>query len=302
MIIPDYQTIMLPLLNYAKDGKPHSLHNAVDDLATIFKLSESEKRELLPSGKQPIFENRVGWARTYLKKARLLDSTQRGYFCITERGKIALNQNLSKIDGHFLDQFEEFREFKQMKREKPSQATLNQTPAEQTPLELLDNAYQKISDSISYDLLQTVKSCSPSFFEKLVIDLLLNMGYGGSRAEAGQTIGSTGDEGIDGIIKEDRLGLDIIYIQAKRWEGVVGRPEIQKFAGALQGQRAHKGIFITTSYFSKEANEFAEDIDRKIILIDGRRLTELMIEYNVGVSPMDIYELKRIDNDCFSEE
>ena len=220
---------------------------------------------------------------------------------ITERGKKVLSENPQRIDVKFLKRYPEFLEFQ---KPKEGEAKVNSTEesSESTPEELLENAYQGLRVGLAKDLLQNMKDCSPAFFERLVIDVLIKMGYGGSRVEAGQAVGRSGDGGIDGIIKEDKLGLDIIYIQAKRWEGTVSRPEIQKFAGALQGQRARKGIFITTSSFSSESIEFAKSIDSKIILIDGQTLANLMIDHNVGISPIASYEIKKIDSDYFSEE
>jgi len=298
MAIPDYQTIMLPLLKLAGDNQEHRFRDAVEAMAVEFNLTDEERRHLLPSGQQPLFNNRVGWARLYLVKAGLLASKRRGYFQITESGKKALSQKPQRIDKKFLMQFPDFVEARKAYRRKKKV----DEPEHITPEEALENAYQTLQEGIAADLLQNIKECSASFFERLVVDLLVKIGYGGSRKEAGQAIGRSGDEGIDGIIKEDKLGLDIIYIQAKRWEATVGRPEIQKFAGALQGQRARKGIFITTSNFSKEAMDYVKYLDTKIILIDGERMAELMIDHNVGVSPLASYEIKKIDTDYFLEE
>jgi len=303
MTIPDYQSIMLPLLKFAGDQEEHSLRQAIDSLAQEFQLSDEERKQLLPSGQQEVFNNRVAWARTYMKKAGLLDSTRRGYFRITDRGVSVLTKNPPKINVHFLEQFEQFRHFRSLRHKKEEKEQGQEAEIQETtPEEVLETAYQGLRDDLGNDLLQQIKSSSPSLFEKIVIELLVKMGYGGSRQDAGRAIGKSGDEGIDGIIKEDRLGLDIIYIQAKRWENTVGRPEIQKFAGALQGQRARKGIFITTASFSREAVDYASRIENKIVLIDGERLAQLMIDHNLGVSPMATYEVKRIDSDYFAEE
>lgn len=308
MAIPDYQSIMLPLLKLAGDRNEHSLRETIETLAEEFKLTPSERKELLPSGQQAIFDNRVGWARTYLKKAGLLETTRRGYFCISDRGLKVLQNRPPTINNKFLEQFDEYLEFRNKRNSSQQESTqknsIIETPEEslETPEESLESAYQKLREDLAAELLQAIFDCSPTFFERLVVDLLVKMGYGGSRKEAGQALGKSGDGGIDGIIKEDKLGLDIIYIQAKRWEGTVGRPEIQKFAGALQGYRAKKGIFLTTSGFSKEAIEYVKYIDSKIILIDGERLSEYMIDYNVGASPIASYEIKRIDSDYFLEE
>lgn len=304
MTIPDYQSIMLPLLKFAADGETYHFREAVENLAEQFDITEEERRELLPSGKQPTFDNRVGWAKTYMVKAGLLDSPKRGHFRITDRGRAVLSEDPEAIDVSFLTRFDEFIEFRKLKHDKDEIADTKTevVDTQSTPEELLESAYQRIRDGLGDDILKAIKGCSPVFFERLVVDLLVRMGYGGSRKEAGQAIGRSGDEGIDGIIKEDRLGLDIIYVQAKRWENVVGRPEVQKFAGALQGQRARKGIFITTSTFSREAVDYATSIDTKIILISGRRLVDLMIDHGVGVTTEATFELKRVDSDYFSEE
>lgn len=303
MAIPDYQSIMLPLLKNSQDQKEHSLRETIDSLANFFKLTEEERRELLPSGRQPVFENRVGWARTYLKKSGLLETTKRAFFVITERGLGVLKQNPKEIDIEFLSQFPEFLEFKSLKRMKDdtNENDNDKSNDEKTPQELLEHAYQEIRNGLADEVLGLVKNCSPRFLEKLVVELLIKMGYGGSIKDAGKAIGQSGDGGIDGIIKEDKLGLDVIYIQAKRWDGTVGRPEIHKFVGALEGQRARKGIFITTSVFSKEAIEYVSRIDKKIVLIDGAELAQFMIDNDIGVSKINSYEIKRIDSDYFDE-
>ena len=262
--------------------------------------------ELLPSGKQPRFGNRVNWAATHLRKAGLLESPRRAHFRITDRGRSVLADSPPMIDIKFLNRYPEFVDFRTSRPEESSTTGGSDVkpvvaPAS-TPEETLQDAYQTLRSSLAAEILDAVKSSPPGFFEKLVVELLVGMGYGGSLQEAGEVIGKSGDEGIDGIIKEDRLGLDIIYIQAKRWESVVSRPEVQKFAGALQGQRARKGVFITTSTFSKEATQYAANIETKVILIDGDRLAEFMIDHGVGVTTEDTYELKRIDADYFSDE
>lgn len=302
MTIPDYQSLMLPILHLAADKQEHSLQEATKSLAEQFNLTEAELAEMLPSARKTRFYDRVGWAATYLRKAGLLNATGRGRFQISPRGLDVLKQSPRQINVEFLSQFDEFIEFR-TRRDKEDEEEI--TPGEidvQTPEEAIEAAYQSLRQTLAEDVLQTVKGCSPSFFERLVIDVLVKMGYGGTRKEAGKAIGKSGDGGIDGIINEDRLGLDVIYIQAKKWENSVGRPEIQKFAGALQGQRAKKGIFITTSVFTNEAKEFASKIDSKITLIDGETLSQLMIDYNVGINSIVNYELKRIDSDYFIEE
>jgi restriction system protein len=301
MTIPDYQTLMLPLLRLVGDGREHSLRETIEALADQFQLTDDERRELLPSGRQPAFDNRVGWARTYLKKAGLLSSARRSYFQITPRGLEVLQENPSKITVAYLRKYPEFMEFQHGSSKDSNSISIEE--AETTPEEAIESAYQRARAELAAELLQTVKSCSAEFFERLVVDLLIKMGYGGTRKDAGRAIGRSGDGGIDGIINEDRLGLDVVYIQAKRWDSTtVGRPEIQKFAGALQGQRAKKGIFLTTSNFSADAHDFASRIDSKIVLMDGETIAQLMIDYGVGVSLLASYELKRIDTDYFSGE
>lgn len=302
MAIPDYQSIMLPLLRFAMNGNEHSLREAIESLSEQFGLTDVEKNELLPSGQQPRFNNRVAWARSYMSKATLLESTRRGYFHITQRGRDVLSRNPTEINTKFLEQFPEFVEFRAIHREREETTESTEIETLQTPGELLESAYQKLREDLSAELLKTITECSPSFFERLVIDVLVKMGYGGSRKEAGKAIGRSGDEGIDGIINEDRLGLDVIYIQAKRWQATIGRPEIQKFAGALQGHRAKKGVFITTSDFTREAKDYVAKIDSKIVLIDGEQLSQLMIDHNVGVALITSYETKKIDSDYFIEE
>lgn len=303
-MIPDYQTLMLPVLEYASDGKEHHIRDAIEFLANKFSLTQVERKELLPSGKQEIFNNRVHWAKTYLYKAGLLDSPKRGYFTITKKGRDILSQSPSRIDARFLRQFEEFEKFvggsKVDKPDKRKEISIDFETI--TPEEMIETGFQKLQRNLAHDILEKVMESSPEFFEKLVVELIVNMGYGGSREDAGRAVGRSGDEGIDGIIKEDKLGLDIVYIQAKRWSNTVGRPEIQKFVGALQGQRARKGIFITTADFAGPAYDYVSKIDSKIVLIDGKKLAELMIEHNVGVSTINTYNAKRIDTDYFVED
>ncbi len=302
-MIPDYQTLMLPLLKTVSDGKEYKFRDVVEALAIQFKLTEEERKELLPSGTAFLFSNRVGWARTYLKKAALLEAPRRGVMSISERGKQVLNENLSEITAQYLNRFEEFIQFKLSKDDTDTIIMSEiEESKKQTPEELIEYGYKSIRKSIEQEIILKLKSVSPSFFEKIVVELLVKMGYGGSIQDAGKAIGKSGDEGIDGIIKEDKLGLDVIYIQAKRWESVVGRPELQKFVGALAGQGAKKGIFITTSGFTKEALDYTPKNETKIVLMDGEKLSQYMIDYNLGVSVQNIYEIKKIDSDYFEEE
>jgi len=303
MPIPDYQSIMLPLLEYVKDRKERSLPEAIEHISKLFKLTEEEKHEMLPSGMQTIIENRVGWSRTYLKKAGLVESLRRGYFQITERGQEVLKQNVSRIDNKFLMQFPEFIEFHTVKKEAKQNYSQKTITESLDPMETLENAFQHIKQSLADDLLKEVKSASPEFFEKTVLKLLRRMGYGDLVDGSMEHTGKSGDEGVDGKIKEDKLGLDVIYVQAKKWENTVSRPEIQKFVGALKGQNANKGIFITTSDFSGEALEYAKKIDSpKIVLIDGVTLAQYMIDHDIGVSKVKNFEIKRKDTDFFVED
>lgn len=302
MPIPDFQSLMLPLLRRLGDGAEHSLRDLITQLAEEFALTDAERKELLPSGQQPVFDNRVGWARTYMKKAGLLESPRRGWVRITPRGLDVLKEQPERIDIAFLERFEEFRAFRALRKTTGPTDQALATGDEPSPEESLARAYETLKQGVLAELLDQVRQASPAFFERLVVELLVRMGYGGSFQEAARAVGRSGDEGIDGIIKEDRLGLDVLYIQAKRWVQPVSRPEIQKFAGALQGHRARKGVFITTSSFSNEAREYVERIDSKIVLIDGERLAELMFEHNVGVSTVGTYSVKKVDNDFFLEE
>lgn len=272
-------------------------------MAADFKLSDADVQELLPSARQPKFANRVAWAKSYLQQAGLLQTPRRAYFQITDRGRAVLKAPPPRIDIKFLEQYPEFVDFRTPKVEVAT--VLVDAPSAQaepeTPEEALEAAHQKMRLGLAAELLSRVKAASPQFFENLVVELLVKMGYGGSRRDAGQAIGRAGDEGIDGVISEDRLGLDVVYLQAKKWDGTVGRPEIQRFVGALHGKRAKKGVFITTSTFSAEAVAYVEHIDPKVVLIDGRRLTELMIDFGVGVNTSATYDVKRVDSDYFDE-
>ena len=301
MAIPDYQTCMLPLLKYYADGQEHTNRDSIDALAKEYSLTDEERKLMLPSGVQGLFDNRVNWARTYMKKAALIESPKRGVHQITKRGLDVLKKKPARIDVAHLGQFPEFKDFRALRHAKQAEET-ELDFNNKTPEESLEGAYQKLRADLAIDLIQRLKGCSPSFFERLVVEVIVKMGYGGTRKDAGKAIGKSGDGGIDGIIKEDKLGLDAIYIQAKRWENTVGRPEIQKFVGALTGLRARKGLFITTSDFTSEAEDYVSRIDAKVVLIDGETLAQLMIDHNVGVSTAATYDLKRVDSDYFSEE
>jgi len=299
MAVPDFQTLMLPLLKIAGDRREHRIAESIDRIALELGLSEDERRELLSSGKQARFDNRVGWARTYLKKAGLIDYTGVGRFRITDRGVNALADSPPRIDIKSLKRFPEFLEFLNLQQHENKAAERAEEP-ERTPEEALENNYDYLRRGLAQELLERAKSCSPRFFEKLVLDLLVAMNYGGSPEDAAR-VGRIGDGGIDGTIKEDKLGLDVVYVQAKRWQGTVGRPIVQGFAGSLEGQRARKGVLITTSSFSPDAREYVEKIEKKIVLIDGEELSQLMIDHGVGVTVVATYVVNRVDHDYFAD-
>lgn len=303
MSIPDFQSLMRPLLELHADGLEHVNRDLVDRLATQFALSEDERREMLPSGRAKLFDNRVGWAKTYISNAGLIESPRRAISRITDEGRQVLNVHQGPINVKFLSELSGRKPVPEKKREAEIRPEVVEAAAEaqETPEETFENAYLKIRTDVERSILQKILASPPDFLERVIIDLVVKMGYGGNLKDAGEAIGRSGDEGIDGIIKEDPLGLDIIYLQAKRYEGTIGRPDIQKFAGALQGQRAKKGIFITTSTYSKEARDFASKIETKIILIDGATLARLMFDHGVGVSVSTVYEVKRVDTDYFDE-
>jgi len=303
MDVPDIQSFFRPLLEVAGDDEEHSLKEARERIAADFDLSQEDLNELLPSGTQRKFDNRVAWAKSYFVQAKVLESPRRAHFRITDRGRRLLSQGHERIDIKILNQYPEFVEFHSpSKQNKVSPKSASEESTSETPEEILQKAYQSICNDLAGEILERIKSNTPSFFENLVVDLMVAMGYGGSRADAGKSIGQSGDEGIDGIIKEDRLGFDVIYLQAKRWEGTVGRPEIQKFVGALHGKRSKKGVFITTGKFSEEAREYVRSIDPKVILLDGKELAQYMIDFDLGTSRAVTYEIKKIDSDYFAEE
>lgn len=307
-MVPDYQRLMLPLMRLTGDGQEHTTTDAADFVADHFSLTPADREELLPSGTQTKLNNRIAWARFHLIKAGLLQSTGRGRFKITARGQQVVADNPAEINLKLLDQIPEFAAFRASIRQNrsssaPSESSLAIADStQQTPHELLEASYLILRRELAQELLSRIMSCSPRFFENLVVDLLVTMGYGGSRKDAGQAIGRTGDDGIDGIIKEDQLGLDAVYIQAKRWKGTVGRPDVQAFAGSLEGHRARKGVFITTSQFSSDARDYVGRIEKRIILIDGQQLADFSIDFGIGVTEVITYSIKRVDLDYFEEE
>jgi len=300
--VPDFQWWYLPLLQQLADGQAHRMADLYERLADVAGLSEDDRAQRLPSGAQLTYRNRIGWARSFMNKAGLVASPGRALVQITDRGRKAMASNPDHIDNRYLRQFPEFVEWMRQSNKGSVQtsATVHTEDSEtETPLEVLERIYQKLNTELAEELLDRVKQGTPAFFEKVVVDLLLAMGYGGSHEDAGRTVGKSGDGGIDGVINEDRLGLDIIYLQAKRWESSVGRPVVQAFAGSLEGVRAKKGVLITTSGFTSDAREYVKHIEKRIILIDGAQLAEYMIRYNVGVAAEVRYEVKRMDGDYF---
>src|SRR5437870_3894129 len=298
MAVPDFQSFFKPLLDLAADGKEHSMRETRDAIAKTMALPEADMKELLPSGLQTKFDNRVAWAKSYFVQAKVLEPSRRGHFRITQRGLDLHKLGHKRIDVRILNQYPEFIEFHRARTPKEEE----QEPPAETPEETLQKAYESIRSDLAGQIVERIMDNPHQFFERLVVDLMVAMGYGGSRADAGKSVGGTGDEGIDGIIKEDRLGLDLVYLQAKRWDGTVGRPEVQKFVGALHGKRAKKGVFITTGKFSDDARKYVETIDPKVILIDGRMLAELMIDHGLGTTTTATFQIKRIDSDYFTEE
>ena len=302
MTVPDFQSLMLLILKIAADGQEHNNSEAWDALAIEFKLTDDDLKERLSNG-QSTFKNRIAWARSHLKMGGIMENTGRGTFRITDRGQNVLKSNPQRIDVRFLMQFPDY----DLNRGGPRRESLGETKREseteiQTPEEKLESIYKEMRHKLADELLDQIKNSSPDFFEELVVNLLVTMGYGGNLYDAGKAIGRSGDGGIDGIIKEDKLGLDAIYIQAKRWESTVGRPVVQAFVGSLEGVRARKGVLITTSQFSPDAREYVNHIGMKIVLIDGHELTDLMIDHGVGVSPHATYIVKKIDLDYFGGE
>jgi restriction system protein len=304
MTVPTFQELFLPILAYVADGKEHTKNDVSEHLAVKLNLTPDELSEILPSGKQTKFMNRIAWTRTYFGKALLVESTGRGLFKITQRGLDLLATKPVKLDVKVLKQYPEFQSFHQASSNDASQeVAANEVVIvnDETPEERLETSYQSLRKELAQTLLQQVLLATPAFFEQLVVDVLVSMGYGGSRVDAGKAIGQSGDEGIDGVIKEDRLGLDLIYLQAKRWTNPVGRPHVQNFVGSLVGKSASKGVMLTTSRFTDEAKQYVKHLPQKVVLIDGEELANLMLEFNVGVSHTTTYIVKKLDMDYFEE-
>lgn len=303
MAIPDFQTILRPFLEALVGGQEMHMNALIDKLADHFELTEEERAEMYETGNDYVFRSRVRFARIHLKKAELVDVPRRGYIQITDNGKEFLSTTQGRITLRQLAASPAYAEFRERtRRGRGREQVANDEPDNtETPLELIEVGYQRIKTTLASELKEAVQKTSPAFFENLIVELLLKMGYGGSRQDAGRAIGQSGDGGIDGIINEDRLGLDVIYLQAKRWQNTVGAPEIQSFIGALAGKNAHKGVFVTTSHFSQQAKEYAKTVPQKVKLIDGEELAELMIEFGVGVTETSSFKLKSLDSDYFDE-
>ncbi|MBS0487656.1 MAG: restriction endonuclease [Proteobacteria bacterium] len=300
MAVPTFEAFRVPLLRRLQDGKDHRMADLYDVLADDLHLTDGDRSEILSSGLQPVYKNRISWARTFLKKAGLIDQPSRGVVRISVRGRDALASGKA-IDNAYLMQFPEFAAFFRRPRENGKTTVAIEAPEDESPDDTLERVHRQLRDDLAQELLERIKVSSPAFFEKLVVDLMIRMGYGGSREDAGKTVGRSGDGGIDGVINEDRLGLDVIYLQAKRWENTVGRPVVQGFVGSLAGKRANKGVLITTSDFSREARDYVDTISSKIVLIDGETLGSLMIQYGLAVTPVASYDIKRVDSDYFDE-
>lgn len=306
MSVPDFQSFMLPMLKITADGGEHSMADFRERLSREMGLSPEDLQEKLPSGIQTKYQNRVAWSAVYLYRAGVLGRPRRGVFQITDRGRNLLVEKLEKITVRLLDRFPEFRDFRERRHDGPDDVPRKPISPEidtaQTPEERLELSFQDLQNSLANEVLDAVKRASPGFFEQLVVKLLVAMGYGGSIQDAGRAVGKAGDEGVDGIIKEDKLGLDVVYVQAKKWiDTVVGRPVVQAFAGSLEGHRARKGVMITTSTFSQDARDYVQRIEKKIVLVNGKQLADLMIEHDVGVNVTKTYRIKRLDQDFFEE-
>lgn len=299
MAVPEFQNFMLPILKLFSDRQIHSINECMNTAIRSFNLNDDDIKQTVPSGKQTLVANRVYWSLTYLKKSLLIETVKRGEYKITERGAQLLSTHPFRIDKKLLSQYEEYRDFSNQRNDNNEYDSSSEKSDEITPEESIDNIYKKINEQLSDELLEIILDKDPYYFERLVMDILTKMGYGDPDNNSNIVTKKSGDEGIDGIINQDRLGLDKIYVQAKRWNENVSRPELQKFVGALSAKKSNKGIFITTSDFTKDAKEYANNLTHTIILINGKELTKYMIEYNVGVQVNYSYDIKKIDNDYF---
>lgn len=305
MSIPDYQTLMLSVLRLAKTGERRVL-DVIDPIADEFGLSQEQREELLPSGRQRTLHNRIHWAKFYLTKAGLLSAPGRGRFAVIKEGTRLLASNPAKVDVQTLLQYPAFKDFYKAETSEtvPTKLTASTPTQTVTPEEQIEVSYRAVEDALRTELLDRILANSPAFFEQLIVDVLIAMGYGGSHKDAARQLGKSGDGGVDGVVNQDRLGLERVYVQAKRYQEtiVVGRPDVQAFVGSLVGFGATKGVFVTTSNFSAQAREFVKHLSQRVVLVDGRQLTDLMIEHDVGVRVSRSIQFKRLDEDFFSEE
>jgi len=302
--VPRFEALLAPVLQAASDGMPHKVHEVAPILAARLRLTDTDRRQVVASGRRNMFENRVYWAKMFLVQAGLIEGVERGSFRITAEGSQALAERGDAIDRVYLRSLPKFQAWRaRVETKRPDSGGIpSPEDAATTPQEQLDNIVSTLTQQVKDDLLKRLKEVSPSYFERLVLTLLIKMGYGGSLPDAAQAVGGAGDGGIDGLINEDRLGLDVVYVQAKRWDGVVGRPTVQAFAGSLDGRRARRGVLITTSSFSRDADQYARSIEKRIVLMDGEMLTTLMVEYNVGVVVDQSVHIKKVDLDFFEED
>lgn len=302
-MIPDYQSLMRPVLECAAGG-PRKISDVVEEISEKLGLTAEEREQLLPSGKQTTIANRIHWSRSYMKQAGLVRNIKRGWYELTERGRDILADSTVELNSKYLEQFDEFQEFRSRTKESDNDAPeLGEELTSSTPDEALQVAHRKLEDALAANLLDFVRSTSPAFFETLIVDLLISMGYGGTSEDAGRALGQSGDGGVDGVIDQDPLGVDQIYLQAKRYGAgnSVGPGEIRDFYGALSIKKATKGIFVTTSHFTSSATQTARDLGSRIVLIDGPQLTKLMTKYNIGCRDKDILHIKQIDETYFDE-
>lgn len=302
MPIPPFHELLMPLLKFMNDGRIRRHAEIVEFLGRHFAVSDAEFEELLPSGKQARFDNRVRWAVVHLRKAGLLASPKRGEILITDLGRQTVKSGITAIDVAYLERFPAYASFRSADIEPTEAAETSKRADEETPEESIGRIHATLRRQLADDILENVKACSPRFFERLVVELLSTMGYGRGLRDLAQVTGKSGDGGIDGVIREDKLGLDIVAIQAKRWDRSVGRPEVQAFAGSLEGARSRKGVFITTSTFTRDARDYVKNIDKRIVLIDGEELAQMMIDYGVGVIDRETYTIKKLDAGFFAEE
>ncbi len=303
-MIPDYQSLMRPVLECARN-EPRKISDVVEDISHRLELTEEERQQMLPSGKQTTITNRVHWARSYLKQAGLVRNIRRGWYELTDRGRSILNDSSISLSAKYLEKFDEFQDFRSRGKEKDEEPTVqldSETPTN-TPDENLQAAHRKLDAALAANLLDNVRLASPMFFESLIVDLFVAMGFGGTSEDAGRALGQSGDNGVDGVIDQDPLGVDQIYLQAKRYgpTNSVGSGDIRDFYGALSIKKAMKGIFVTTSHFTSGAEQTVRDLGSRIVLIDGPQLAKLMITYNIGCRDRDVLHIKQIDESYFDE-